>query len=235
MYDIKKRGQKAKKILSILNDYFCDDLHSKSVLDIGCSTGIISVRLSEKFKNVVGIDIDENGIAYAQSSPMPNPRLQFEVGDAMSLRFPDESFDIVICAHVYEHVPDALKLFSEINRVLRKGGVCYFAATNRLKMVEEHYKIPMLSILPKFIAHRYLSILGKGKFYYENHKTLWGLRELVSPFEIIDYTQKIIKNPEKYYATELIRSNTMKQHIALLTLHIAYFLFPTYIWLLKKK
>lgn len=234
MYDIQAREQKAKKIFSILNEYFCGDTDTKSILDIGCSTGIILKSLSEKFKYAVGTDIDKNSVAYAQKK-YSSPRLHFEVGDAMNLGFPNESFDVIICTHVYEHVPDSSKLLSEIYRLLRKGGICYFAATNRLKIIEEHYKIPMLSIFPKFIANLYLSILGRGNYYYENHLTLWGLQALISRFELIDYTKKIIENPKKYYATELIKPDTVKQFAALWILRTAYWLSPSYVWLLKKE
>ena len=40
----------------------------------------------------------------------------------MKLSFKENSFDIVICTHVYEHVPNSKKLFDEIYRVLKPGG-----------------------------------------------------------------------------------------------------------------
>jgi ubiquinone/menaquinone biosynthesis C-methylase UbiE len=38
------------------------------------------------------------------------------------LTFPSETFDVVICNHVLEHVPDDRKALSELYRVLKKGG-----------------------------------------------------------------------------------------------------------------
>lgn len=35
--------------------------------------------------------------------------LHFQVGNAMSFEFSDNSFDVVVCSQVYEHVPDAIK------------------------------------------------------------------------------------------------------------------------------
>jgi len=125
----------------------------------------------------------------------------------MNTGFDNESFDLVICAQVYEHVPDSKQLLAEIKRLLKPNGICYFAAGNRLNLIEGHYKLPFLSVIPKPLAHVYLLILGRGKYYYENHLTYWRLKRLVLQFEfdVVDYTAKVIYEPEKYSATEIVR------------------------------
>ena len=42
--------------------------------------------------------------------------------DITDIKYPDESFDIIICNHVLEHIPDDIKAMSEFFRVLSKGG-----------------------------------------------------------------------------------------------------------------
>jgi len=234
MYDILTREQKAKKIISVLNDFYSGGLEGFSLLDLGCSTGIIANILSKKFGRVVGIDIDTSAIKYANEN-FRSENLEFTIGDAMCTGFTDESFDVIVCAHVYEHVPDASLLLSEINRILKPGGVCYFAAANRLNPIEPHYKLAFLSIIPKPFAHLYLRIMGKGNYYYESLLTFWGLKKLVSGFNVMDYTLKILKMPQKYSATEMIQPGTFKQKMILRIIKIAYWLSPTYIWLLQKK
>jgi hypothetical protein len=124
---------------------------------------------------------------------------------------------------------------AEIYRLLKADGVCYFSAENRFRVIEPHYRLPFLSIFPRPIASLYLRIAGKGSFYYEKSLTLRGLRRLVRRFEIIDYTNKIIREPERFNADDIIVSGTIKQRVSLFILSIAYFLSPTYLWLLKKK
>ncbi len=232
-YNIKMREQKAKKILAVLDDYYSGNLKNLTLLDIGCSVGIISNMLSKRFAEVAGIDVDEQAIKYAQAN-YNSENMEFRIGSGINLDFPDKTFDVVVCSHIYEHVPDAKSLLYEIYRVLKTKGVCYFAAGNRLSLIEPHYKLPLLSIMPKYFANLYLRILKKGDVYCENHLTSWRLKRLVSRFEIMDYTLKIIQDPHKYRLTEMIKHNSFKQKIALWVLKKVYWLCPTYIWLLRK-
>ncbi len=52
-------------------------------------------------------------------------------------------------------------------------------------------------------------LFKKADYYYENHLTYWGLKKLVSEFEINDYTKEIIKKPQKYFATEMVKENSL--------------------------
>lgn len=173
VFNVKIREQKGRKILSVLEDYFGNRLDARSLLDIGCSSGIISNVLSHRLAVVAGIDIDAPAITYAKNN-YSHDKMQFSIQDASSLAFPDQSFDVVVCSHIYEHVPDPTKLMSEIYRVLRPEGVCYFAAENRLRVMEPHYRLPLLSIIPRAVAHLYLRMLGRGFFIMKSHLLYLG-------------------------------------------------------------
>jgi ubiquinone/menaquinone biosynthesis C-methylase UbiE len=233
LFDEKSRLQKANKIIAVLND-FLGQLKNLKLLDVGSSTGLITYHLSKYFFDTIGIDIDEKGVKYAKEH-FENEHLHFYVQDSMNIQFPDNSFDVINCTHIYEHVPDSKRLMNEIYRVIKSGGICFFAAGNRFAFIEAHYKLPLLSIVPKWIANRYIRLFGRADFYYEKHLTYWGLKKLVSKFEIIDYTIKIIKKPEQYFATEMVKANSITQYIYLIVLKIAYWICPTYIWILRKK
>ncbi|MHC1741660.1 MAG: class I SAM-dependent methyltransferase [Syntrophobacteraceae bacterium] len=235
MYDEPKRHHKAKKIVAVISDYAQGCQTEFTVLDVGCSTGIMTHYLADHFRMIAGVDIDEEALRYASKQGHGKAaREWFLASDAMAMPFLDDSFDAAVCAHVYEHVPDASRLMAEIHRVLKPGGICFFSAGNRLSLMEPHHRLPLLSVLPKPLANFYLRKAGKGNVYYENHLTYWGLRKLLSDFEIIDYTSAVLADPERFAATDVCPPRSRRQRIALLVSRIAYWLIPTYIFLLRK-
>lgn len=233
VYDTVARERKARTMIAILEDFIVKPLKECHLLDVGGSTGIIDNYLSTFFYKVIGIDIDDSAISHARNT-FNKVNLEFKVEDAMNLSFSDESFDVVICSHVYEHVPDADKMFSEIYRVLQKGGVCYFSAGNRLMINEPHYNLKFLSLLPRPLAHLYLRILGRGSYYYEKHLTYWGLKSLTNKFLRIDYTAKVVTNPTKYFTDYMLTPHGVKYKAAKVVLKYFYWVSPGYIWLLQK-
>jgi 2-polyprenyl-3-methyl-5-hydroxy-6-metoxy-1,4-benzoquinol methylase len=226
------RERKANKVLAILEDAV-GDLSDKHLLDIGCSAGIMTNCYARKFGRVTGTDIDMPAVAFAAGVDEAG-RLSWAVADSQCLPFPESSFDVVTCTHIYEHVPDARLLMAEIFRVLRPGGTCFFSAGNRLSLIEPHYRLPLLSVLPKALAHWYLRILGRGSYYYETHFTVWGLKQLVRNFFVEDYTLKVVAEPQKFFAEDMVPSESQKQKFVLLVLRLAYWVCPTYLWVLKK-
>ncbi len=234
VYNTEGRERKAITTLSVLkNNFGNDDFGQMSLLDVGASTGIIDNILSHSFAEVTGIDIDTKAIDHAEKT-YSSDNLNFRVGDAMSLDFPENSFDVVLCSHVYEHVPDAGQMMDQIFRVLKPGGVCFFSAGNRLAVKEPHYNLSFLSVMPRPFAHLYLRLLGRGKYYYEKHLTYWGLKRLVSRFEVVDYTGKVIKEPETFDVAYMLEPGSRKQKLARFIVEWLYWLCPGYLWLLKK-
>ena len=104
------------------------DLRSKKCLDIGTGTGEIAFLLSEnagKDGEVFGVDITPKMLEYAsmkmEKRDLPRP-VVFEIGDALSLRFEDGSFDIVTSGYMLRNVTDVQKAIDEMYRVLKPGG-----------------------------------------------------------------------------------------------------------------
>jgi|SRR5260221_1720714 len=225
MYDKKSREQKAVRITKTLSDYFgVNKIKKLKLLDIGASTGIIDAILAKSFKEVVGTDIDKDAIKFA-SKNFKRKNLKFKVEDAMKLSFKDNSFDIIICTHVYEHVPNPKKLFSEIERVLKPGGVCYLAAQNKLWPLEAHHNLLFLSYLPKAVADIYIRMFTDKKEYYEHPMSYWELQTALKKFKIHEYTSKILAKPKKF--------GYKNQSIGVFSQIFKYFT-PTLFWLLEK-
>lgn len=232
MFDAESRRLKAAKAVAILQDGL-GDLSRLRLLDLGCSNGLMTKFYGEAFNAVVGVDIDAPGIAFAQAHNTA-PNIRYELTDGLHTGLPDESVDVVTCTHVYEHVPDANLLMMEIHRVLRPGGACLFIAGNRLTWMEADNHLPLLSVLPRPLADRYIRMAGKGDRYFERTMSVWALRELVSRFEVRDYSLRVLQEPERFHMTELVRPGTLKQKAAILALRAVYWLSPTFIWMLVK-
>lgn len=233
MYDVLGRERKARTMIAVLENHLHRPLKHLTLLNVGGSTGIIDNYLSEHFGSVIGIDIDSAAIQYAQSQ-FPKANLRFQVGDALNLDFPDDSFDVVICSQVYEHVPDPQKMMDEIYRVLRPNGTCYFAAGNRLMWNEPHYNLPLLALLPRPLAHIYVKWSGKADYYHELHYTYWGLKRLSKRFITDDVTPLMIQDADKYHIDYMLHPNSLKAVLSKLVVQYLPWLCPGYIWLLRK-
>ena len=157
MHTPKTRGKKAFTIIAVLRDFYSGDIENLTVLEIGLSTGLIARVLSNHFGKFVGIGIDKPAVEYA-ANQFSDRNISFSVADSMDLAFEADQCDVVICAQVYEHVPAVAQLIREIHRVLKPGGVCYFAAGNRIMLMKPHYRLPFLSIIPISLANRYVRL-----------------------------------------------------------------------------
>ena len=96
------------------------------VLEVGCGTGGAARALAAGFpgvERVVGIDVSETMIAEARARTEGSAApVEFLLGDAHELPFPDESFDAAYSLRVFEIIGDPRRALSEMARVLRPGG-----------------------------------------------------------------------------------------------------------------
>ncbi len=98
------------------------DLQPQTVLDAGCGEGFtaeIFLRAMPAL-DLTGFDPHEPSVQLAQQR---NPRATFLVGDIYNIPFDDDSFDVVGCFEVLEHLHDAPRALSELARVARRAVV----------------------------------------------------------------------------------------------------------------
>ena len=100
-----------------------NNIHFNKVLDLGCGTGVILKGISSINSDVelFGLDLSENMIAKATQRLGTTANLS--VGDAENLPYADNTFDLVCCVESFHHYPNPKKALSEINRVLKNGGL----------------------------------------------------------------------------------------------------------------
>lgn len=92
----------------------------KRVLDAGCGKGEFSEYMANLGFDVVGLDIAEKAVATINKKEKDRRYLVASLQE--TLPFQDETFDVIWCSEVIEHVLDVHSCLSELNRVLKKKG-----------------------------------------------------------------------------------------------------------------
>lgn len=127
-----------------------------SVLDLATGTGDIALLFSDEVGpegKVVGADFSPGMIEQARAREKNRrSNLSFEVGDAMHLRFADNSFDISSISFGIRNVDDPVKALSEMRRVVKPGG--------RVVVLEFGQPRGIFGILYRFYSNYVLPIIG---------------------------------------------------------------------------
>jgi len=98
---------------------FLPDGSGKSLLDVGCGIGSISLELQKKGFCVKGVDFSEIGVSKCIERGLDARVCDV---DKNGLPFGDKSFDIVWAGDIIEHVFDPIFLLEETCRVLKDNG-----------------------------------------------------------------------------------------------------------------
>ena len=117
---------------SILSTLSLSNPHDVNILDIGCGGGFLSEEFARKGFQVTGIDPSKETIINAQKHAKDNNlNINYIHGYGENLPFKSNSFPVVLCCDVLEHVSDLKKVIEEISRVLTPGGIFFFDTINR--------------------------------------------------------------------------------------------------------
>jgi|KBSSwiStaDraftv2_1062776.scaffolds.fasta_scaffold93841_2 SAM-dependent methyltransferase len=106
---------------------YCVD---KSVLDVASGEGYGSFLLEQVARNVIGVDIDQKAVDFANKNYL-SERVSYRRGDAAKLPIEDQSVDVVVSFETIEHFADQADFIAEIDRVLRPGGLVIMSSPNR--------------------------------------------------------------------------------------------------------
>lgn len=219
----------------MLDHFLGDDwAPGAKLLDIGASVGWTVEAGAKRGAISMGVDIDVPGLAKARRER--DPRCFFACADGEQLPFPDNSLDVVVFNHIYEHVVDPDAIMAEIRRVLTPTGVVYLGLGNRLGVIEPHYRLPFLSWLPQGLADRYIKAAGKADTYYEQYRTVPGLQKMAGGLYIHDYSFTIIANPDRFGANDQVGGPVpgLMRKVPRSVFGVARTLLPTVIWIGSK-
>jgi 2-polyprenyl-6-hydroxyphenyl methylase/3-demethylubiquinone-9 3-methyltransferase len=113
-------------------DHEIDGWQGKSVLDLGCGGGFMAEAMARRGAQVTGIDPSPKAIAAARAhAEASGLTIAYDLGSGENLPHADQSFDIVVCVDVFEHIDALDPVIAEIARVLRPGGLLLFDTINR--------------------------------------------------------------------------------------------------------
>ena len=167
----------------------------EKVLDVGCSQGIVSLLLAQQGKFVLGIDINEHAITYANEKLNSNHKelianLKYLQKDFISLET-DNKFDCVIIGEVLEHIEEPEVFLEKAQEVMKKDGLLIVTVPFGLSKHPDHYATYYLGSFYQLISR---------SFYIMSYAFIsrWiGLvavknsdKYLVEPLQITDYLKQ---------------------------------------------
>ncbi|MEW8249844.1 MAG: bifunctional 2-polyprenyl-6-hydroxyphenol methylase/3-demethylubiquinol 3-O-methyltransferase UbiG [Candidatus Thiodiazotropha sp.] len=148
-------------------------LEGRRVLDVGCGGGILSESMAAHGAQVTGIDMGEAPLQVARLHLLESGlEINYERIPVERLaREQPESFDLITCMEMLEHVPDPTSVVSACARLVKPGGRLFFSTINR------NPKSYLFAILG---AEYLLKLLPKGTHDYakfirpsELHAWMW--------------------------------------------------------------
>jgi len=117
---------------TIAYERFGSELLDKQVLDVGCGGGLLAEQFAALGCALTGVDQSAPSLGVAHAHAAANGLgIRYLHASAESLPFDAQSFDMVCCCDVLEHVDDVEKVVAEISRVLRPRGLFFFDTINR--------------------------------------------------------------------------------------------------------
>ncbi len=104
-------------------------LEPATLLDLGSATGSTGRAMRKRFRraHVVSVDLSRAMLGKARRNKTWLSRASFVQADAEHLPFADASFDLVVANQLLPWMPDPQRVFAEVSRALKKGGVFAFA------------------------------------------------------------------------------------------------------------
>jgi 2-polyprenyl-6-hydroxyphenyl methylase/3-demethylubiquinone-9 3-methyltransferase len=108
-------------------------LQGKRAVDVGCGGGILSESMALAGAQVTGIDLAEKPLKVARLHQLESGvQVDYRLIAAEDLAAAEpESFDVVTCMEMLEHVPDPVSVMTACARMVKPDGWVFFSTLNR--------------------------------------------------------------------------------------------------------
>ncbi|MDZ7788420.1 MAG: bifunctional 2-polyprenyl-6-hydroxyphenol methylase/3-demethylubiquinol 3-O-methyltransferase UbiG [Halofilum sp. (in: g-proteobacteria)] len=108
-------------------------LSGRRIADVGCGGGILTESMALRGADVVGIDLAGEALAAARKHASDHEvAIDYREQSAEDLAASEpETFDVVTCMEMLEHVPDPASIVRACARLVRPGGTVVFSTINR--------------------------------------------------------------------------------------------------------
>ncbi|MBX2825415.1 MAG: bifunctional 2-polyprenyl-6-hydroxyphenol methylase/3-demethylubiquinol 3-O-methyltransferase UbiG [Gammaproteobacteria bacterium] len=109
------------------------DIKGKTVLDVGCGGGILAESMAHRGASVTGVDLAEAALTVARLHALDTETdVTYEMiaAEDIAHRQP-ETFDVVTCLEMLEHVPDPASTVAACAQLVKPGGQVFFSTLNR--------------------------------------------------------------------------------------------------------
>ena len=207
-------------IFTIIDVFASKFVANKVVLDVACGAGYGSNYLITcGAKEVLGVDLSKNAIEYAKNH-YSKKNLYFLQGNAVSLPFHNNFFDVVVSFETIEHINEYEKYLEEIKRVLKPRGI-FICSTPNIKYtqhpyfhVKEFYPEEFFSLLEKHFGNierygQYIGLITRINDVFRVKSRFYGLAGKIlssSPYgeKIKEFLKKrVIKSSKHCYDTDI--------------------------------
>jgi len=150
------------------------NLKDKTVLDVGCGGGVFSESMAISGGDVTAIDLAEESLEVAKLH-LYESQLKIDYKKQNVEDFANEnanSFDVIVCMEMLEHVPDPQSIVDACAKILKPGGWLFLSTINRS---------PQAMMLGIFVAEHVMGLVPKGTHHYN---------QLIKPSELTKGIEK---------------------------------------------
>jgi 2-polyprenyl-3-methyl-5-hydroxy-6-metoxy-1,4-benzoquinol methylase len=158
LYKARQRSMAAPSMIRERIYWMCRQIEGEKVVDIGCSWGITSILLARMGFEVIGVDINEERIEYANSDrakelPEVQQRLTFIGGNIHDVDLPIQAFDTAIMGEFLEHLVEPDKAVIRAYELLADGGKLVVTVPFGLLKAPSHKQTFYSASLRKLVYH----------------------------------------------------------------------------------